>query len=260
MKKEGFKRGQVTIFIIISIIIIAAALLIFFLVPGVKESVLGTPLKSPESFITECLSEPFNANLSVILSQGGELNPAHSYLYQGEKIAYACYTGEYYQPCIVEKPLLKKSIEKEIQNGIKEASENCFKELENEYKSQGYSVSESKNGELSVRITPRGTAISFPYELTLTKEETKKVNPFNITYQSNLYKLIFIATSIIEWEATYGDSETTFYMDNYHDVKVEKLKQSDGTKIYIITDRNSGESLKFASRGLSYPPGYPNIK
>jgi hypothetical protein len=42
----------------------------------------------------------------------------------------------------------------------------------------------------------------------------------------------------------------------YPDVKVEKKKQSDGTKVYIITDRNTGEKLQFATRSLAWPPGY----
>jgi hypothetical protein len=71
-----------------------------------------------------------------------------------------------------------------------------------------------------------------------------------------MYDLLAIATSIIDFETTYGDSETTIYMDYFRNVKVEKNKLSEGTTIYTLTDRNTLEEFKFASRSLVYPAGY----
>ena len=75
---------------------------------------------------------------------------------------------------------------------------------------------------------------------------------------NNLYELASIAESIVEWEATYGDSETTTYMNYYHDLKVEKKKQTDGTTIYIVTNRDTRNKFQFASRSVAWPPGYGN--
>ena len=64
-----------------------------------------------------------------------------------------------------------------------------------------------------------------------------------------------IANSILSMEVQFGDSETTIYMNYYHDLKVEKKKQTDGTTIYILTDRITGDVFQFASRSIAWPPG-----
>jgi len=73
---------------------------------------------------------------------------------------------------------------------------------------------------------------------------------------NNIYELSAIAESILNSEADYGDVEVTVYMDYYTDLKVEKQKQSEGTTIYILTDRNTGDKFQFASRSIVWPPGY----
>ena len=71
-----------------------------------------------------------------------------------------------------------------------------------------------------------------------------------------MYDLIMTSVSIIDYESTYGDSETTLYMQYYPDLKIEKTKLSDGTTIYVLTNVISKESFTFASRSLAWPPGY----
>ena len=68
-----------------------------------------------------------------------------------------------------------------------------------------------------------------------------------------------IASSISNWEAKYGDSETMNYMIYYPNLKVEKKKQGDGTTIYIITDKESEDKFMFASRSLVLPAGFTGI-
>ena len=94
------------------------------------------------------------------------------------------------------------------------------------------------------------------YPLTLTKGGAEKYDSFRVVLNNNLYELVSITNSILNLEARYGDAETTIYMNYYHDLKVEKKKQSDGTTIYILTDRNNKNQFQFASRSVAWPPGY----
>ena len=92
--------------------------------------------------------------------------------------------------------------------------------------------------------------------MTLTKTDTQSYKEFKVTTNNNLYQLINIAISILGFETRYGDSETTAYMNYYHNIRVEKKKQDDGTKVYIITDRDSQNKFQFATRSVAWPPGY----
>ena len=65
-----------------------------------------------------------------------------------------------------------------------------------------------------------------------------------------------MANSILNWEATYGKVETTLYMNYYRWLKIEYDLKSDGTTIYILTNRDKGNKFQFASRSVVWPPGY----
>jgi hypothetical protein len=167
-----------------------------------------------------------------------------------------CYTNEYYKTCVMQQPMLKDHIESEIKNEIKGQVTACFNSMRESYQKKGYDVA-MKEGGTTIELLPERIASTFNYSLTLTKgEDTQKYNSFSVVLNNNLYELISIANSILNWEASYGDAETTTYMNYYRDLKVEKKKQEDGTKIYILTDRNTEDKFQFATRSVAWPPGY----
>ncbi len=248
------KKGQVTIFIIIGIIIIALGVLIYMFYPQIKTT-FGFEADNPSAFIQECLEEKIINDLEVLSLQGGSLEPEHYILYDNEKVEYLCYTGEYYKTCVVQQPMLKKHVEAEIKESIKERVIECFDSLEKNYLKKNYGVELSgSNGE--VELLPKRVIVTFNRSLVLTKEGTEIYDSFDVVVHNNIYELVSVANSIIKWETSLGDSETTTYMNYYHDLKVEKKKQSDGSTIYILTDRNNGNKFQFASRSVAWPPGY----
>ena len=249
------KRGQVTIFIIIAILIIGAVFLIYTLVPKV-ETGTGFDANNPAGFIQNCLEDEIGSTVDLISKQGGSIDPEFSYLYQGEKIEYLCYTSEYYRACVVQQPMLKQHIESEIKDDISEETDSCFANLVENYKNEGYTVS-LESGKTTVELLPKRVVTTFAnYTLIVTKGETARHDSFNVVLNNNLYELVSIANSIIEWETKYGSAETTAYMSYYKDLKVEKINQQDGTTIYILTDRNTENKFQFASRSVALPPGY----
>lgn len=254
MKKGTNKRGQVTIFIIIAIVIVALGVLIYMFYPQIKTT-LGLGPKNPSEYIQICIEEEIENNVEKLSLQGGSLAPEHYILYDNEKVEYLCYTNEYYKTCIMQQPMLKENIESEIENEIKNKVRECFDSMKESYEKKGYDVN-LKSGGIGVELLPKRIVATFNYSLILTKEDTEKYEPFRVVLNNNLYELVSIANSILNWEAHYGDAETTVYMDYYHDLKVEKKKQSDGTTIYILTDRNDGNKFQFASRSVAWPPGY----
>ncbi len=247
------KRGQVTIFIIIAVVVIAFIALAYFVYPKIKTS-FETDTKNPQAFIEACVKDELKENVELISLQGGSLEPEHYFLYMGDKIEYSCYTNEYYKTCIVQQPMLKQHIEKELQNPITPQVEACFNSLKSNYEEKGHDVI-IKPGEVKIELLPKKIIGTFDYEVTLTKDGTEKYKEFNVILNNNLYELVSIANSIIEWETTYGDSDPAIYMTYYKDLKVEKKIQQDSTTIYILTNRDNGGKFQFASRSVAYPPG-----
>ena len=193
-------------------------------------------------------------SIETLSLQGGSISPENYFLYENNRIEYLCYTNEYYIKCVVQQPLLKQHIENEILNDIQSESNVCFSSLRENFESQGFSVS-LKSGVTSVELLPNIVVVSYNKDLSLTKDGTERYEKIDVVIKNDLYELMSIANSIIGMEVQYGDSETTIYMNYYHDLKVEKKKQTDGTTVYILTNRDSGDKFQFASRSVAWPPG-----
>jgi len=252
--KRGNKKAQVSIFIIIAVIIVAVAVLVFLFYPRTP-STEEFDEKNPQEFIKTCIEDEIKQSVEKLSLQGGSLNPEHFVLYDNNEIEYLCYSSLYYTPCVMQQPLLKQHIESEIKNKIKNNANICFDSLKEFYLNKGYSA-ELKKGDTIVQLLPNKIKTTFNHVLTLRKADTQKYDSFDIILNNNLYERVSITDSILNWEAAYGSAETTIYMNTYRDLKVEKKEQTDGTTIYILTDRKNGDIFQFASRSVVLPPGY----
>jgi hypothetical protein len=253
-KKVMNKSGQVTIFIIIAIIIVAAGILIYSFYPKIKTS-LGTQQQNPPSFIQSCIENDIKSAVNNLSVQGGNIIPDNYIIYNNSKVQFLCYTSEYYRSCIVQQPMLKQHIESEIKKQIEKNVDACFTSMRESYVKQGYTV-DLKSGNKTIELLPNKIVSTFNYSLTLTKgQDVKKYNSFVVMLDNNLYELVAIANSILAWEATYGNSESTTYMTYYHDLKVESKSLTNG-KVYTLTERDTQNKFQFAVRSQIWPAGY----
>lgn len=252
MIKGAQKRGQATIFIIVAIVIVMVVIGVF-LYPRI--SITGAEEFSPNNYLRSCLEPGVKDSVELLAKNAGYSNPEGFIVNNGEKVKYLCYTNKYYEQCVVQQPMIKENFEKELKGMINSEAQNCIKNLKAEYESRGYSVS-TAGVDSAVSIIPGKIDMNIKAPITITKEESKTYREFDIQFESQLYDLIMIATSIVDFETTYGDSETTLYMQYYPDLKIEKETLSDGTRIYRITNVVTNEEFVFASRSVAWPPGY----
>lgn len=246
------KGGQITVFIIIAIAIVAV--LLVFLVPDFK----GIFVKAePDMEIKNCAKDAVQEALEIILPRGGSAEPKLYYNYNNEPVEYTCYTNEYYKQCVMQKPLLKQSIESEIEKYAQPKIKLCVNNMIKNLEGSGFDVKKAGSEAVDVQIIPGYIKASVDLEIATEKGGEKRVyDKFIAGFESEIYDIIMIAYSISEWETRYGDSSPDAYMAFYPSLKVEKQKQPDSTTIYIITNRDTKEVFQFASRSLAWPPGY----
>jgi len=255
------KKGQVTIFIIIAILIVAAVVIFFTATEagrGLNPLVDGEI--NVEESLTDCIenSDVINEKIDLIMRQGGVYKPDFYYddYNNTEKLTYLCYTNLYYETCVMQNPMLLTSLESEIKNHIEDEIEGCFDKVKKELDRKGYDVS-AENFKLDLELVPESILINIDSNLKASKGEQKLIfEDFEIKKPSKAYELAMIATSILNFEARYGDSEITNYMMLYPELRLIKLKQSDGTTLYFINYRDTGEKFYFASRSVVLPTGY----
>jgi hypothetical protein len=251
------KKGQLAIFIIIAIVIVFI-IAVVILYPRIKGVFVGTEF-TPQNYIKTCLGTEVNNAIILLNKQGGYANPEGFVVYpedgNDEKVKFLCYTSEYYKTCTVQQPLIISHYEQELSKIIEPKAKSCFESLKSEYEKRGYSVT----GTLRVVTTEvdlKGIKMTFDASLTLTKDTTNRFDKVEVMLDSQMFNILSIVQSLVKFESTYGDSETTAFMQYYPNLKIEKIKMSDGTKIYEVSDVITKEKFVFASRSLSWPPGY----
>jgi len=248
------KKGQVTIFVIIAIIIIVAGILIYTFFPGIRSN-FGESLKNPPAYMQSCLENELFDTIEILSLRGGSIDPPNYFLYENNRVGYLCFTNEYYKTCTVQIPFIEEHVENEIKLALENNVNFCLDSMKESYEKRGYNINLQK-GDFEIDLEPKSIILDLNSKLSLQKEGSEEYDSIRVSINNNLYELVNIAQSILDWETKVGDAETTIYMNYYHHLKVEKYKQSEGTTIYIITNRNTGEKFQFASRSLAWPPGY----
>ncbi|MEK6859840.1 MAG: hypothetical protein AABX54_03425 [Nanoarchaeota archaeon] len=252
VKKEWNKAGQITVFIILAVMIVVVLILLFRDKAGI--SFIITKPESPADKISKCVKDVAGEGLVLIKNQGGYLAPENSYLYLGNKVGYLCYAEEYYMQCVMQKPMLKTDIEKELKTYLDPKIKDCIDSVKGSLENQNYAV-DYKNPETSIKLAPSSIIIDINLDLKISKDTTTSYKNIKVDISSKLYEFAMTAMSIANWEARYGDSETMSYMFYYPTLKVEKKARDEGTRIYILTDRESGENFMFAVRSYAIPSG-----
>ena len=249
------KRGQVTIFVIIAIIIVGVILLLFAF--GGLPTLLGGGQIIPSDFLTTCIMSDLQKDVTLLSNNAGYENPEASVMYKGENYTYLCYTTEYYKTCTIQQPFIKNNFEKELARMLTPKAQQCAQSLVTAYQKAGYSVSSSANSNVSIVVGPEKISVDFMVNLVVSKQgATQKIDKVSASLNSQLYNLMFIASSIVDFEAVYGDSETTLYMQYYPDLRIDKIRRDDGSKIYTLTDVVTTDRFRFAVRSLAWPAGY----
>jgi len=249
------KKSQITIFIILAIAILAVVLIIFY--PRIKEALIPpTPIQMiPKS----CVESAVKEGLNQTMLRGGSINPELYFKYNNYTLQYLCYTSEWYETCVMQEPLLKQHIEAEVQSYSGAEIASCMDSMLDSLKARGYEVRVSGSKEGIITLEPDKIKVSFDLNITLQRNDVVESilsDRFDMRFKSKAYDIIMISTSILNYEARFGDSVPEIYMSYYPNLKVEKLKQSDGTKVYKLTERETGELFQFATRSKAWPPGY----
>ena len=251
--KEMEKRGQVAIYVIIAIVIVVLGVLVYFFRSDIG-TIFGGELV-PNSFLASCLEEDVRNGIKTLSMQGGYSNPEGYIMYQGSNIKYLCYNAGYYKPCQVQQPMIKSNFENELNEIVTNKARECANNLKKAYEDRGFEVTGFSTATSKVEIVPGVIRIKVNAPMTVTKDTTQTFTEFDARYKSEMYDLLMISTSIIDYESTYGNSETTFYYQYYPNLRIEKLKLGEGSTIYTVSDVRTEEEFTFASRSLAWPGG-----
>ena len=241
------KKGQVTIFIIVGIVIVISILSFFlFIKPNYFSG------KSASLNFEGCVKDSVEQGIQQLEKKAGSINPAFTLMHLGEKITYLCYTNEFYKTCTVQNPLIKQHFENELTTAIKESINICYSNSVGNLRAEGHEVI---SGEVSYEVNLELGVVRVSIDAP-TNVGALKFKKFNVEFNSPIYEMIMLATSLIQTESKSGETDTNYIMLLYPDYLIEKKEQGDGTRIYTIGSKLFGNKFKFAVRSLVFPPGF----
>lgn len=241
------KRGQVTIFIILAIIIVAGIVSFFIWIKPTMSSKTGARIG-----FSGCIQDSLENKIAELEKTGGIINPQFVYKYQDEEYPYFCYASEYYKQCTMQVPFPDSKFEEQLEIAIREEVNACYTESIEELKSQGYDVIQ---GNINYNITLEQDGIRMKIDAP-TVVGSQSFARFNVKLDTPIYEMTMIATSILQYETSYGDSDTDTLTTLYPDYKITKIKTGNGSTLYEIESKLYKNKYRFASRSLVFPPGY----
>ena len=241
------KRGQLTLFVLMALVVVSVILLFFLWVQPTYLVDESGGLK-----FENCVRDALEETVEELSVNAGFANPSFTYPYNGEDFTYLCYTEEYYQTCVVQVPFLVNTFEEQAEKELESEIDECYSSSINDLKAQGFEV-KSGNVEYEVLLEPGVARVQVNAPTTVGSQKFAR---FNIKSNSHIYEMLMIATSILQYEAQLGDSDTTTLTTLHPDYIIDKIKRGDSTTVYILEDKIFGTKFQFASRSLVWPAGY----
>jgi len=248
-----FRRGQVTVFIIVGILIVAAVLGLAFLMTQ-DTTVLAPSNLGPKDIVTNCVEDVLEESIEKILRNGGEISPSKPIQYNGEAWNYLCYQADYYLGCYNLYPMLELQIEREIEDDIGTRLTTCFNVMREDFEDRGYDV-DGGGTEYSVDLLPGNVRLDLHKDVMISGEGgTNTFDDFGMEIASPLYNLVGVAREIVNGESQFCYFEYNGYMLLYPEYNIRRTSYRD-SKIYSVIDRRTGSEFKFAVRSCALPAG-----
>ena len=267
MAEKLNRKGQVSIWIILGVILVGSILLFFAISrgPGIINPGSGGVFDM-QSFLEQCVKEDVEEVVDLILPHGGFLQPKNSVLYQEIEVEYLCYSNGYYnvEPLgtCVQQHMIKSEIKSEIKKYLDDGRmADCFREMETEFDKRGdLNYENNLPPEVNLDWGPDKIVVEINKETTIENSgEKRRFNNFVVEVKSPAYNLAHVANTIALQQAETCYFEYVGYGLIYPRYDIDLFVMSDSSKVYSITDEDSGLVMNVAVRACASTHGLGGI-
>jgi len=211
-----FKRGQVTIFIIIAILLVVAVIVFFAFRGTVTTTGMPASIEPAYTSFLSCLEDDVSVGVGILESQAGyiyvpEFEPGSSYMpfsnqldFLGNPVPYWYYVSS--NNIQEEQVPSKKIMEEQLGKFIEERARDCGFET---YYQQGFEIEQGEpNAKVSIGTDNVALELQMNFKATLN-EENAIVNSHKINFKSKLGTLYDSAKKI------YNKEQKELFLENY---------------------------------------------
>ncbi len=227
-----YKRGQVTIFIIVAILIVAGVVLFFSLRGGVVEKEYSPEVSVIRNYVQECFEDVSDVYVYRVSENGGYYPPSE-FSTPLLQVPYYIYEGENKMPT-------KQEIGDEIAKNVVAQTEFCV----NEFSSfTEYDIVE-KQPSVNVEILDEEVKIDLEYPLTIEKGDlVSQTKDFEYNIPIRLGLVYDSVSQFVAQEIQSGDEaiciDCLIDITEQQDLYVFINYYDEDTSIFTIEDPNS---------------------
>jgi hypothetical protein len=257
MVNEINKRGQIAIWIVLSMVIVLS--IIILLILSKKEDIeipIGENSEiDVQKWVSKCIEDVAEKKIDSLLRVGG-FETRNNIMHQDVNISYLCYNKGYYEPCINQHPMLIREFSEEVKRLTEEDVEQCFELLKDE-------IENNRNGKISYdelglnySFAPDKVLVQMSRKLSINENGlSRNYDDLSFDFRHPAYNLLYVASEIASQEAKYCYFEYLGYMVLHPRIKIELFKIREGNEIYKIIDSDSNKYMSVALRGCAIPSG-----
>jgi hypothetical protein len=244
------KRAQLTLFIILAImLVVAIGILFYYLQPQIFPSSEDTPR------LDNCISKSLDEEIKKLALNAGLVEPEFQQMYMGKNYTFLCYTDEYHKPCVNQVPLIVGVFEESLKELLYNEFQECYDSTVEDLRERGYEVSPGK-AEFNLSILPGEIKIDIDAPMSISSGESAvSRQDYSYKYRTNLYELLSVVISLVQFETYYGDSEQTAQMMIYPKIRIDKTRIDNGVKVYNVREKDEEIDYLFAVKSYPWPAG-----
>jgi len=251
------KGAQVTIWVVVALVIVATVFILFSVFQRTDLPDPDHTVFDIQSFIEQCTHAATRQAVDQMLPQGGFVAPQNTKRFNGIDIEYICENANNYNPCVNQHPLLISEMEREIGEFIAPKIEECLGEMKIEFEERGARVNLEPGQSQTVKLGADRILVIIDKEVSIQQQgQSRTFDNFVVEEIHPAYDLASVAVEIAAQEAEYCYFEYVGFKILYPRFTVDKYVLSESTKIYTITDENTGTQMNIAIRGCAIPPGF----
>lgn len=249
-----WKRGQVTVFVIIGVVILILAALLLYLkstdrleVPTIFLGFSGKR-QAIDDNLKDCVNKAVRPTIQLAALQGGEINPKYYRLYNGSHVGYLCWNIPGDKQCYNIMPTLN-TLQNRMKGVIAEKINNCV----DRSLLDGLEIKGSRNVDVDFKILRDSVFVNIDYDVVLVDNGVEfPVGSRKLIVEDLPFgELYDVARDIVNSEATIGDFEQLFYMlavKGRYEIQVDRPFPD---KIFIINKKDSDFKFQLAIQGES---------
>lgn len=262
IKQIRNKQGQLTLFIILGIVIlvVVTAYVLLFSKYAVID-LFKDDVSDPRAFMTGCLTKDTENIVSTFIDNNLYTKPVETNYFKynnnevAENVPYMCKVGEFYSPCINQRPNLQGKLKEDLIKEIQPLVDSCWQRLISSNAGGGYTVQDTTE---EIDLIPRqeNLEILIPNTLTISSTDgAQTYSDFSLQVNSRIFQLAALASKITNFESTLCEFDATGWMLAYPNIVIKRFRAGDQTKVYTLKDRTTEEETKFAIRTCIIPAG-----